>query len=289
MSSLNYQKAERIWLKNHPEYNEAWLRDRIEEDPGILGLGDLAFIQRERRQDSGGRLDLLLADVDSNARYEVELMLGATDESHIVRCVEYWDLERRRYPAYDHCAVLVAEDITSRFLNVLGLFVGTIPMIVIQLQALRVGDYITLAFIRVLDRSSLRRDDESEVKATVVDRAYWDKTASPKVVAIADRFLRLLNEMAVPALQLNYTKHYISVRNESRSRGIMFFRPRKRFCRVSARLSQPDAMRVTLEQAGLEVSMDDDWLRVTVQPDELDAKLDALRQFAHQAYADYMQ
>ena len=30
---------------------------------------------------------------------------------------EYWDIERRRYPQYDHCAVLIAEDITSRFLN----------------------------------------------------------------------------------------------------------------------------------------------------------------------------
>jgi hypothetical protein len=33
-------------------------------------------------------------------------MLGATDESHIIRCIEYWDIERRRYPAYEHCAVL---------------------------------------------------------------------------------------------------------------------------------------------------------------------------------------
>jgi hypothetical protein len=64
-----------------------------------------------------GRLDLLLQDVDTNRRYEVEIQLGKTDESHIIRTIEYWDIERKRYPQYDHCAVIIAEDITSRFLT----------------------------------------------------------------------------------------------------------------------------------------------------------------------------
>ncbi len=69
------------------------------------------MVQREKIQYSGGRLDLLLSDGDST-RFEVEVMLGPTDPSHIIRCIEYWDIERRRYPAYDHIAVLVAEEIT---------------------------------------------------------------------------------------------------------------------------------------------------------------------------------
>ncbi len=56
------------------------------------------------------------------------MQLGATDESHIIRTSEYWDIERRKYPQYDHTAVIVAEDITSRFLNVVGLFNGFIPI-----------------------------------------------------------------------------------------------------------------------------------------------------------------
>ena len=78
---------------------------------------------------------MLLTDGESNACVEVEIMLGATDPSHIVRCIEYWDIERRRYPAYDHVAVLVAEDITSRFLNVMSLLAGSIPLVAIQLTA----------------------------------------------------------------------------------------------------------------------------------------------------------
>ena len=90
-------------------------------DPGLLGLGELEVKDVERMQPRAGRLDLLLQDPDSYRRYTVELQLGATDESHIIRALEYWDIERKRYPQYDYCAVLVAEDITSRFLNVIAL------------------------------------------------------------------------------------------------------------------------------------------------------------------------
>jgi len=84
---------------------------------------------KERIQSSAGRLDLLLQDPDTLKRYEVEIQLGATDESHIIRTIEYWDIERKRYPQYEHAAVIVAEEITSRFLNVIQLFNGAIPLI----------------------------------------------------------------------------------------------------------------------------------------------------------------
>ena len=49
--------------------------------------------------------------------------------------IEYWDLERKRYPQYEHTAVIVAEDITSRFLNVIQLFNGAIPLIALKMTA----------------------------------------------------------------------------------------------------------------------------------------------------------
>jgi len=98
---LKFVKAERIWLANHPEYRETWVQQRIAEDPSILGLGDLVLKDKERSQPRAGRLDLLLQDAESSIRYEVEVMLGSTDESHIIRTIEYWDVERKRYPQYD--------------------------------------------------------------------------------------------------------------------------------------------------------------------------------------------
>ena len=134
---MKFVKPEKFFLKTHPELREKWVQELIAADPSILGLGDLVLRDQERIQPRAGRLDLLLQDPESTRRFEVELQLGATDEAHIIRTIEYWDIERKRYPQYEHCAVLIAEDITSRFLNVIALFNGTIPLIAIQMNAVR--------------------------------------------------------------------------------------------------------------------------------------------------------
>ena len=144
MTELKYVKPERIWLKNHSDYNEAWVQNHIAEDPSILGLGDLILRDKERSQPHAGRLDLLLQNVESDRRYEVEVQLGKVDESHIIRTIEYWDIERKRFPQYEHCAVIIAENITSRFLNVLNLFNGHIPLIAIQMSALKLAIILLL-------------------------------------------------------------------------------------------------------------------------------------------------
>ena len=91
-----YVKAQRIWLKSHPTLNEKWVQQLIAEDPSILGLGDLDLLDQERRHPRSGRLDLLLRDDETGKRFEVELQVGATDESHIIRTIDYWDRDRRR-------------------------------------------------------------------------------------------------------------------------------------------------------------------------------------------------
>lgn len=137
MGDHKFVRFEKIELRGHPELNERWVQERIAEDPSILGLDEVILKDKERLQPGAGRLDLLLQDPDSNRRYEVEIQLGRTDESHIIRTIEYWDIERKRYPQYDHTAVIIAEDITSRFLNVISLFNGFIPLVAIQSPCVR--------------------------------------------------------------------------------------------------------------------------------------------------------
>ncbi len=186
--SYSFVKPERLWLKAHPQYTEKWVQKLIADDPAILGLGDLVLRDQERVQPRAGRLDLLLQDPETKRRYEVELQLGATDEAHIIRTIEYWDIERKRYPQYDHCAVLVAEDVTSRFLNVISLFNGLAPFVAIQMQALRIGDAITLVFTKVMDELSRGPIDE-DAEAAPTDRTYWEQKASKGTVALADDLL----------------------------------------------------------------------------------------------------
>ena len=184
-------KFEVVSIRNHSELNEKWVQDRIAEDPSILGLGDIVLKDRERTQPRAGRLDLLLQDADSNRRYEVEIQLGATDESHLVRTIEYWDIERKRYPQYDHTAVIVAEDITSRFLNVINLFSGMVPLVAIQMKALQTNDQMGLFFTTVIDHLAFGLVEEDEGGQEPTDRSYWESRGSKKTAEVADQLLEI--------------------------------------------------------------------------------------------------
>lgn len=247
----NYVRGERFLLKGHPEFSERWLQDRIAEDPKILGLGDLVLRDRERSQPRAGRLDLLMQDVEAERRYEIELQLGSTDEAHIIRTIEYWDVERKRYPQYDHCAVLIAEDVTSRFLNVVSLFNGSIPLIAIQLTALRVAEYVTLAFTTVLNeltRGPVGEDEEAEASPT--DRTYWQDRAGAQL-ALADRLLEFIHTFA-PGYQLKYNKFYIGLSLNGNPDNFVVFRPQQRGIRIEPRLPPTDEITKMIANAGFD-------------------------------------
>ncbi len=252
MPAPKYAKPERVWLKIHPDLNEKWLQDRIGEDPSLLGLGDLVLRDRERPQAGAGRLDLLLQDVEANRRYEVEIQLGKTDESHIIRTIEYWDVERKRYPQYDHVAVIVAEDITSRFLNVIGLFNGSIPLVAIQLRAIQLGDTVSLVFSKVIDEIRLGLVDEDEEVRVPADRSYWEKRSSKQTLAMADEMLGWLHELD-PGLELKYNKFYIGLAKDGRPNNFVSFQPQRIMLRVDIKLERSDETQAQLDASGLDV------------------------------------
>lgn len=252
----SYTKPERLLMKTNPDYNEKWIQECIAQDPKILGLGDLVLRDKERTQPRAGRLDLLLQDPETKRRYEVELQLGATDESHIIRTVEYWDVERKRYPQYEHCAVIVAEDITSRFLNVVSLFNGTIPLIAIQMQAFKVGEHVTLVFTTVVDelsRGLVDEDEEAEAAAAPTDRSYWEAKGSKVTIGMVDQLLAMLKEFD-PSIELKYNKFYVGLAKDGQVDNFVAFRPRKNHIILDVKLPQSDEVDAKLTGAGLDPS-----------------------------------
>ena len=244
-------KCEKISLKNHPEIKESAIQEFIFGDPSVLGLGELIPIQREKILPVGGRLDILLSDPDGLARYEVEIQLGATDPSHIIRTVEYWDTEKKRYPKYDHCAVIVAEEITGRFMNVISLFNGTIPLIALQMTAVKHGDDIELIFTKVLDRVSLA-DDEDEA-AEVTDRVYWEKRSSPTMMKAVDKIFADLGELT-NGYELKYNRFYVGISRDGVAKNFISFKPKKSFLYFCIRASEDNDRIKELEDAGLDAS-----------------------------------
>ena len=151
-------------------HDEYWLRDKIYDAPSILGLGDLQSVMKEKTQSQGGRLDLLLKD-DDDLMYEVELQLGETDPSHIIRTIEYWDNEKRRWPSRSHKAVLVAERITNRFFNVIQLLSRAVPIVGIQANIVQVGEVKALHFTTIID--SYEEPEEEEALQQPSDEKDW--------------------------------------------------------------------------------------------------------------------
>jgi hypothetical protein len=246
---VEYIRSERVSLKAHPELNEKWLQQQITDDVGILGLGELDVKDVERRQPRSGRLDLLLFDSESNTRYEVEIQLGATDESHIIRTLEYWDNERRRFPQYEHIAVIVAEEITGRFLNVINLFNQAIPLIAIQMSALEVNGVLTLHSTKVLDLA-LPAPEEEDESGTETDRTYWQQRSSAEIVGLADQALELINNEG-PGLALKYNKHYVGLQRNGVSDNFVTFRPRKAHLVIEWRIDRSEELDSRVEEAGL--------------------------------------
>jgi hypothetical protein len=267
--ALSFTKHEKIHLRQNPAYNETWLHDRIAEDPAILGLGDLELIDRERIQERAGRLDLLLSDGDST-RYEVEIMRGSTDPNHIIRSIEYWDIERRRYPAYEHIAVLIAEDITSRFLNILSLMAGNIPIIAIQLNALRVEDRLVLDFVHVLNQTSLRRDDEAEGAGDEVDRSYWDHRVGKQIMAIADAMLEMANTNAARPFELKYLKGHASIAEKNNWRNLVALLPKRQYMHFQLAVDNREDWIARVEEASLPITKRrQESVRITVTPEQV--------------------
>lgn len=260
-----------ISLKNHPTLNEKWLQDRLAENPSLLGLGDLQMLDREHHQPGAGYLDLLLRGPDSNTRYEVEIQLGATDASHLVRTIEYWDIERRRYPQYDHVAVIVAEDITSRFLNVISLFNGHIPLIAIQMKGVEVGGKFTLVATRVLDR--VTRGTIEEEAGESVDRQYWESRASANSLKIVDRLLEMIQQVA-PGFGPKYNKGHIGLAMSGQSaKNFVVFNPNKAKLVVGFKIPQSEELNARLSDVELTLAQYDNgygYYRVEVSQSDLD-------------------
>ena len=188
-------------------FNEYWLQEQIYENPTCLGLGDLESLSKERQQSSGGRLDILLKNPEDDSMYEVEIMLGETDESHIIRTIEYWDNEKRRWPQRQHYAVLVAESITRRFFNVIQLLSHSIPIIAVQVNMIESGGQKALHFSKILD--TYEEIDDGTGDGEIYDEAYWKKKASWTIEA-ARAFLEVIGDM-FDSPTLRFVKNYIAI------------------------------------------------------------------------------
>jgi hypothetical protein len=259
-------------------YDEYWLQDQIWANPSSLGLGELDALNKERRQNAGGRLDVLLKDPQDDSMYEVEVMLGETDEAHIIRTIEYWDNEKRRWPKRQHYAVLVAESITRRFFNVIHILSHSVPIIAIQASLVEVAGRRSLLFTKVLDTYE-EVEDGSTGPEIEVNREFWNKKAR-WTAETADVLLATVKP-ELPTSQLSYVKNYVAVnvgRNNylwlhkrSSNKSLLGFR-------IAAHLAD-DAQHV-LDDAKISFTRKPKFIYITIDAATISGNPDAFRKLA---------
>ena len=187
--------------------DENWLKDMICENPSLLGLGDLIVRRREQRQSSGGRIDILLEDIEDKSLYEVEVMLGETNPDHIVRSIEYWDIEKRRFPQRQHFSVLIAESFDRRYFNVIQILSLNVPMIAIQADLLKVEGKYILNFTKILD---IYEEPGVEIAETPANEESW-KSKALWVLEAARALLDILKSKD-DQMTIGFTQSYIALR-----------------------------------------------------------------------------
>jgi hypothetical protein len=208
MENDNIKSGKKVYIRNAGK-DEYWLQDMIYESPDILGLGELIPVAKEKKQSTGGKLDILLKNPEDNSMYEIEVMLGETDPSHIIRTIEYWDIERRRYPQRQHFPVLIAETFNKRYFNVIQILSLNIPMIAIQADMIEIGDQKIIHFTKILDIYEEQAEDDTETN--IVNETTWANNA-PWSLQTAKDLLTLINSSG-QILRLNFTQSYVALIN----------------------------------------------------------------------------
>ena len=204
--------GKKVFIRNTGK-DEYWLQDIIYDNPSRLGLGNLIPVHKEKKQSNGGRLDILLKDPeDNNSMYEVEVMLGETNPSHIIRSIEYWDNEKRRYPQRQHFCVLIAESFDRRYFNVIQILSLNVPIIAIQADLLEVNGAHILNFSKILD---IYVEPEDEEEINVVTESTWNDKAT-WTLDTAKELLNIISE-ETENVALKFTQSYITITIDGRN------------------------------------------------------------------------
>jgi len=280
-----FVKGKTIKLKSDPRFDEKWVKDHIIEDLPSLDLGNVEVKNVERPQ-KGGFLDLVLADEKEDKWFEVEVQLGPTDPSHIIRTIEYWDYEQRHFPNHKHCAVLIAEDVTTRFLNVIALFNRQIPIMAYQMKAIEVEGKILLDFTRVLDTEETDEEETIGVgsPATPTD---WEKKSSEVAMKIMKECLVILRELN-PNIQETYKQQFIGLTISGKVNNFLTFHPKKQpFVTVVAAPEKREEWADRLREAGIEVlSTGTRRVRFRLRKEDIEKNRKLLKELFSDAYEE---
>jgi len=162
------------------------------------------------------------------------------------------------------------------------------PLIAIQMQALKLGDSMTLVFTKVMDELSRGLvDDDEDAQAAPTDRAYWEEKRGTKAtVALANKMLETLREFD-PTLNLKHNKFYIGLEKDGQPYNFVSFRPKKNQLNFELKLPQTDAIDEKIDQAELDtLEYNKRWglYRLRLTKNDIQSKSEVLKELCQMAH-----
>jgi predicted transport protein len=120
------------------------------------------------------------------------------------------------------------------------------------MQALKIGDTVTLVLTTVMGELSRGYTDEDEdAESAPADRAYWEKRGSKATVGLADLLLAVLKDLDA-SLELKYNRFYIGLSKDGQPYNFVSFRPQKSQLTFELKLPRSDELDTKIEEAGLD-------------------------------------
>ncbi|HRU10726.1 MAG TPA: hypothetical protein P5144_15225 [Thermoanaerobaculia bacterium] len=156
----------------------------------------------------------------------------------------------------------------------------------IQMNAVQVGEVVSLLFTTVLDEVRLGRIDEDEEALETTDRAFWETRATKAMVGVVDEILEIIHEFA-PGLELKYNKFYIGLAFQGMPNNFAIFVPRRNIVRLEVRLAKDDEVEQKLEASGVNVMEFDKRsgrYRIRLEKGDLKKHREMLRELCERAY-----
>ena len=166
----------------------------------------------------------------------------------------------------------------------ISLFNGTLPMVAVQMQAMKVAGYTTLVFTKVMDELSRGLDEEDEPETAPADRSYWEKRGSKTTIHLTDELFALAREID-PSLELQYNRHYIGLFKDGQPFNFVLFKPRKNAVNLEIKLPRSDEVDKKIEEAGIDALPYAKWgrYRLSLEAEDLTKHRDLLKQLMQTA------
>jgi len=120
------------------------------------------------------------------------------------------------------------------------------------MQALVIGDQVSLAFSTVLGELQLGTEEEDE-GSEPTDRAYWDGKVGKSTMEVVDSIAGLVRSVD-PNLVPKYNKYYVGFAQRNGSTlNFVVLKPKGQWVRAEVKLDKSDEVLEKLESAGIDL------------------------------------